>query len=179
MFPLMLTMTPIIAVSVFFMFKYSDELLQVVLNGFNCSKIMKTTINTKHVYTVNTDFGKLFLNTTQIPSDIDIFLFDKNVIVEEQLMDKKDFYILYSDYTSNHLTKHRDKLITSFNTTYDINGTDTINGYIDSYFENCVYVFKINEKIDFNALINTYRCLADDKDENDSEESTGVLSGSE
>ena len=131
------------------------------------------------VYTINTNYGKLYLNTIQIPSDIDIFLFNKSVISEDQLMSRNDFNILYSENKSNHLTKCRDKLITSFNTTYDINGTGTINGYIDSYFENCIYVFKINEKIDFNSLINTYRCLADDKDDDDSEQSTGVLSGSE
>ena len=178
--PLMLTVTPFVALGVFFMIKYSETILEVILNGLNCSKITKTQdTNMESVYTVKTDYGKLYLNTVKIPSDIDIFLFNNSVISEDQLMSRKDFNILYSENKCEHLTKYRDKLITSFNTTYDINGTATINGYIDSYFENCVYVFKINEKIDFNSLINTYRCLADDKDDDDSEQSTGVLSGSE
>ena len=78
--------------------------------------------------TFNVVFGIVIV----FPSDIDIYLFDKSVIAEDQLMTKNDFGILYSDNKSTHLTKCRDKLITSFNTTYDINGTGTINGYIQS-----------------------------------------------
>lgn len=160
------------------LYNYSGAILDILLNGINCSKIHKEKIHNHYVYSVNTDHGKLFLNYTKVPSDIDIFVFDEPHEFENQLMAKSAFNKLYSSHKTQHMTKNRDSLLTTYKTSYDINGCDAISGYIDSYFEEHVYVFSIDKKtnsiIDFNKLIDVYRKDCEQFDEEGSE-----LSGSD
>lgn len=160
------------------LYNYSGVILDILLNGINCSKIQREKVNNRYVYSINTDHGKLFLNYTKVPSDIDIFVFDELHEFENQLMAKSDFNKLYSSHKTQHMTKNRDSLLTTYKTTRDINGTDSVSGYIDSYFEDHVYVFSIDKKtnsiIDFNTLIDNYRTDCEQFDEEESE-----LSGSD
>lgn len=177
MFYTMLAVNLSMAVGII-IYNYSGVILDILLNGVNCSKIQREKINNRYVYSINTDHGKLFLNYTKVPSDIDIFVFDELHEFENQLMAKSDFNKLYSSYKTQHMTKNRDSLLTTYKTTRDINGTDSVSGYIDSYFEDHVYVFTIDKKtnsiIDFNTLIDNYRTDCEQLDEEESE-----LSGSD
>lgn len=157
----------------YFIYKYSETILQLLLVGINCSKIEKIKENGSNVFYVNTNNGKLFLNSVKIPTDVDIFYFvDKKVDIENQIMDKSDFYNLYGSHNIKCFTKYRDRLVTSFKTTQDINGTNKLCGYMDSYYENTIYMFKINAgDFDFDSIVNTYREEADDFDKSSDNES--------
>ena len=178
MFYTMLAVNLSMAVGII-LYNYSGVILDILLNGVNCSKIQREKVNNRYVYSINTDHGKLFLNYTKVPSDIDIFVFDEPHEFENQLMKKSDFNKLYSSHMTQHMTKNRDSLLTTYKTTYDLNGRDTISGYIDSYFEDHVYVFTIDKKtdsiIDFNALIDSYRSKCEQLDEEDSELSSSDI----
>ena len=160
----------------YFLYSYCDVILDILMNGVNCSKVIRETAQSSTIHSVKTDCGELFLNCIKIPSDIDVFLFKDNHKVEDQLMTKKDFDMLHRKREVYHMPKSRDRLIVSFKSPRDINGASSISGYLDSYFEDCVYLFHFDEKnetFSFNKLVDKYRIEAEQKDEEDSE-----LSGS-
>ena len=176
MYLTILLITNFTAAVTYFLYSYCDVLLDIVMNGVNCSKVVREARKSATIHTVKTDCGDLFLNCIKIPSDIDVFLFKDSCKVEDQLMTKKDFDMLHRKRDVYHMPKSRDRLIVSFKSPRDINGTSSISGYLDSYFEDCVYLFHFDEKnetFSFNKLVDTYRTEAEQKDEEDSE-----LSGS-
>lgn len=157
----------------YFLYNYLDTIIQISLVGVNCSKIEKVRKNGKPIYYVNTNSGKVYLKTEKMPSDIDIYYFKDNTKLEDQIMSKDDFNKLYSKAPVENFTKCRDRIITSFKNSYDINGTGYICGYMDSFFENTVYIWKLdcssksNDYLDFDNLVSKYREAAENFDESD------------
>ena len=176
MYYTILVATNITVAFLYFLYSYCDVILNLIMNGANCSKVKRVTSNSIQIHTVNSDCGELFLNCIKIPSDIDVFLFKESHNVEDQLMTKKDFGLLHKNKPVYHMPKCRDRLIVSFKSPRDVNGTGSLSGYLDSYFEDCVYLFHFDEKnetFNFNVLVDKYRIEAEQRDEEDSE-----LSGS-
>lgn len=160
-------LTNITMASALFVYNYYDVILDILINGVNCSKITKSKVNSSTILSVNSDYGKLYLNKIKVPSDIDIYFFKQNFNIENGIMSKKVFSLLHNNKKMEQLTKYRDSLIISFRTSYDINGTDTLTGFIDSYFEDTVYMFKIKSNDDSKHIgdeldncINAYRVEA-------------------
>lgn len=166
----------------YFLYNYLDVLIQLYLVGVNCSKIEKTRRNGHSVYYVNTNSGKIYLNTEKMPSDIDVYYFKDKMKLENQIMSKTDFNKLYSKLPVENFTKCRDRIITSFKNSYDVNGTDYICGYMDSFFEDTVYIWKLECSkstgyFKFDDLVAKYReeagNFSDDDDEDQNNDTVG------
>ena len=138
--------------SALFVYNYYDVILDILINGVNCSKITKSKVNSNTILSVNSDYGKLYLNKIKVPSDIDIYFFKQNFNVENGIMSKKVFSLLHNNKKFEQLTKYRDNLIISFRTSYDINGTDTLLDLLIHILKILFICLRLNQMMILNIL---------------------------